>query len=362
MATEAQIAANRKNSLLSTGPRTTEGKQKSRANAIKHGLCASVVVLEDAELLRRRTAEMFDSIAPQDEFQVWLSDRLAVLSLRVDRSERMERRVRDKVCLKAALTWDLDREVDVERLAAKLASRPAEVSRDLRRTRHGCQWLIERWSLLARAAVANRGWTDDQTKIAFDLLGTPPEFRQGTKPGASIDLDGTVLDPGDDPAAVARRQVAALERQRDLVADLDEAERHLAESDLSDAPDAELRRVRRYESATHREVRWCVAQLQSRTFLNRPTRPDLRGCGLDESEPEAEPEMKPEPKSADEIAAEGWTPDMIHPPFDLEPDEFPEPGQVADIPAILASRQQKRLAKAESRRDARRRKLERLRA
>ena len=53
---------------------------------------------------------------------------------------------------------------------------------------------------------------------------------------------------------------------------------------------------------------------------------------------------------------------MIHPPFDLEPDEFPEPGQVADIPKILKSRKQKRQAKAESRRESRRRKLDKLRA
>ena len=72
--------------------------------------------------------------------------------------------------------------------------------------------------------------------------------------------------------------------------------------------------------------------------------------------------MKPEPKSADEIAAEGWTPEMISPPFDLEPEEFPEPGQTADIPKILQSRKEKRAAKAESRRDSRRRKLDRLRA
>ena len=40
----ARLAANRLNAQKSTGPRTEEGKSRSRANALKHGLCASVVV------------------------------------------------------------------------------------------------------------------------------------------------------------------------------------------------------------------------------------------------------------------------------------------------------------------------------
>ena len=51
-----------------------------------------------------------------------------------------------------------------------------------------------------------------------------------------------------------------------------------------------------------------------------------------------------------------------HPPFDLEPDEYPAPGESVDIPMILANRQEKAFRKDEARRDDRRREIEKLRA
>jgi hypothetical protein len=43
MTSEAKIAANRRNALRSTGPRTAAGKMRVRRNALRHGLAAVVV-------------------------------------------------------------------------------------------------------------------------------------------------------------------------------------------------------------------------------------------------------------------------------------------------------------------------------
>jgi hypothetical protein len=44
MASDKQIAANRRNAMRSTGPRTRSGKAHSRANSLRHGLLSKVLV------------------------------------------------------------------------------------------------------------------------------------------------------------------------------------------------------------------------------------------------------------------------------------------------------------------------------
>ena len=51
MSSPKQIAANRRNAFKSTGPMTEEGKNRSRRNAVRHGLTAETVIatLEDTD-------------------------------------------------------------------------------------------------------------------------------------------------------------------------------------------------------------------------------------------------------------------------------------------------------------------------
>ena len=100
MATAAQMEANRRNSQKSTGPRTEEGKNRSRWNALDHGCRASVLVLptEDfGEYEKERMAWKL-SFKPRNPAEEVLVDRLVDLGWqekRIDRAQtaRLTRRI-----------------------------------------------------------------------------------------------------------------------------------------------------------------------------------------------------------------------------------------------------------------------------
>ena len=90
MASEKQIAANRKNASRSTGPKTASGRQRMRLNAMTHGLTARTVVLpgEDAEALRRRVEAFKDDVQPRGALEDYLVERAAHVSWQLDRADR----------------------------------------------------------------------------------------------------------------------------------------------------------------------------------------------------------------------------------------------------------------------------------
>jgi hypothetical protein len=87
-----QIYANRRNARNSTGPITEEGKQRSRCNAVRHGLTAETVIgaLEDAEDYRAFEAAIIADYAAQSAVERELVLRLASLLWRLRRATTME--------------------------------------------------------------------------------------------------------------------------------------------------------------------------------------------------------------------------------------------------------------------------------
>lgn len=87
-----QIEANRRNSKKSTGPKTDEGKKRSRRNAIRHGLCAETVIeiLEDVEDYKAFEAAIIADYDAQTAVERELVLRLASLLWRIRRATSIE--------------------------------------------------------------------------------------------------------------------------------------------------------------------------------------------------------------------------------------------------------------------------------
>ena len=87
-----QIEANRRNARKSTGPITQEGKQRSRCNAVCHGLTADTVIgaLEDAQDYKAFEATIIADYDAQSAVERELVLRLASLLWRLRRATTME--------------------------------------------------------------------------------------------------------------------------------------------------------------------------------------------------------------------------------------------------------------------------------
>ena len=92
MASERQIAANRRNAARSTGPRTAEGKARSRRNAVQHGLTAETVIpsLEEAAAYQSLQQQLIEDFCPTTAIERELVARLASLFWRLRRATRIE--------------------------------------------------------------------------------------------------------------------------------------------------------------------------------------------------------------------------------------------------------------------------------
>src|SRR6266853_2371668 len=92
MISDKQLAANRNNALLSTGPKTEEGRKRSRMNALRHGLTGQVTTMTDED---RAAHEQFcqaliRSLAPEGAMETQLAQRIATDSWRLNRASAIE--------------------------------------------------------------------------------------------------------------------------------------------------------------------------------------------------------------------------------------------------------------------------------
>jgi hypothetical protein len=89
---DKQIQANRRNALMSTGPKTPQGKAAARQNALRHGLLSAEMLLpgEDEAALRELSERLRDELRPVGELEGLLVERIIAAAWRLRRLGRVE--------------------------------------------------------------------------------------------------------------------------------------------------------------------------------------------------------------------------------------------------------------------------------
>ena len=95
MASLNQLAANRANAQLSTGPTSSEGKTKVSHNALKTGLTGRTVLLptDDVAAYQAQVERIFNQFAPEADEEKRLTQSLADTLWRLDRIPSLEAKI-----------------------------------------------------------------------------------------------------------------------------------------------------------------------------------------------------------------------------------------------------------------------------
>jgi hypothetical protein len=251
MATERQIASNQRNARLSTGPTSPEGKAKSRANALKHGLAAETLVVDGLQNdFAERKVEWDQHIQPSTPEGRFALEAVVACTFRIEECRRSINARLERDMTRACLVWDNDHEADVALIASKLAKQPEAVSRQLKSSKHGVELILRTWDRLGESLDTKKGaWNEAELSTAFDLLGIPGHLRDGRAP----------FDPrgeGEDVFQYRRNFIFSeyeqLKKQQQSFSRVDRTEREHAETGASVLGTKPVALLLRYENAAWR--------------------------------------------------------------------------------------------------------------
>ena len=185
---EARLIANRKNAALSTGPRTAEGRDRSRQNGLKHGLTGQglVVTSEEAEEVADRTEALRLDMKPRSPGGLILIAQLATLSVRAERAARHESAALAERVRHAADDFDEERIEEADRLFEALGEDPRNSLRKLKRTPEGVDRLLDAWQDLRDdlAIDPEPAWTVEHLERAANLTGLQARHARASRLGA----------------------------------------------------------------------------------------------------------------------------------------------------------------------------------
>ena len=225
---------NRRNSIRSTGPRSPEGKQRSKFNAVKHGMSAATPVLpgEDPDAFRDRLDAWAGALDPDNVVEQFLVERAAAASWKIERADRFEAARPPPWSTKPGPTQHARRREEVDRLGRWLLPRDegafdsvltqmvldivapgidaapwrAMLAAGIDRLRpivdrlessaEGCAWLLERWAELHEPLRWGFAWNDRPVRPGRPAVGTSAAGDDRPRTGNSTCRGGIAARPG----------------------------------------------------------------------------------------------------------------------------------------------------------------------
>jgi hypothetical protein len=177
LTTEQRREINRENGKKSQGPKTDEGKAKSRQNALKHGLRAEVLAMvnEDPKIIAARAESWNDYYQPASPAAQHLVNECVRATILSDRCHTYHDAALAKQVRESKFREICNDAVEVERLVAQLAADPANTVSALMRFGAGCRYLIERWEHLGKILETRGWWTSFERDEATRLLSQRTE-------------------------------------------------------------------------------------------------------------------------------------------------------------------------------------------
>ena len=334
----ARVAANRLNAQRSTGPRTAEGKARSRANAFKHGLTGAGVALptEDQSRVEARFVQFQEDLAPADMLGMVLVQEMALMSVRLDRAARHEAATLAQAGARASVAAELEELAEVDHLFDAIVADPGPNRRQLLTTPAGVDRLIAALTGVRDQLEGGqaRHWGEDERADIEAFLGRKRVFFPIARTSALLEAIGGDFRwfPVDDPAhqlsPVARLAWARKELVRIVDAEVAQLatiragfDRAALDRDRSQAADRALfdpgldaAAARRYEAQA------------SRRFQRA-----LRDFRLNEAGRDAQPEPNEPNRPARDLAAAAERPSIADQPATPTPFAPNEPNRVAHL-------------------------------
>jgi len=221
---QAKLAANRENSLKSTGPKIPEGRAKSSMNALKHGMRSKKLALLDEEsyAFENRRMKWMSIADPDDDMGEFLVNQCVSLSFELERAKRahlegLTSLIENSDETEFDAVHDLGKRLFFDPTGPtnmygnrpdghrKLRTSwnglavdpndPAVLARQLESSAMGCCWMRDCWEELRAQLEPGKFWQSHHRLKAVRLLGRQPLDAIEDRQVAEIFVASSAIDP-----------------------------------------------------------------------------------------------------------------------------------------------------------------------